>query len=60
VVTDLLLWLPALICLIAAIVSAIIGVVSDQGALAWLAHVLFIMLLVVYVFWIKRMAKSRR
>jgi hypothetical protein len=60
VITDLLLWLPALMCLIAAVVTAIIGITSDKATLAWVAHGLFLGLLIGYVFWVKRKAKSSR
>jgi FtsH-binding integral membrane protein len=59
-ITDLMLWLPALLCLVAAIVSAIIGITSDKSALAWLAHALFVGLFVGYILWMKRKVKSTR
>lgn len=58
-VTDLLLLLPAFMCLTAALASAVLAVLSENSAIAWIAHVLFLLLLGAYVWLLSRLRKAR-
>jgi uncharacterized membrane protein YtjA (UPF0391 family) len=59
-ITDLILVLPILFCIIAMITSAYFGLFGAGGPLAWLALVGFFMLLVGYLIMLKRARMKQR